>query len=134
MLTPDELAVKQESLLETAKNLLTNLKPEHEELILDFFDVLLNALAVFKYKQYDYGPGNIAGFGEVGVLVRLNDKIERLKNLMLNNKEVNNESVYDTWLDIANYGLIGLMCKENLWPNVNQFTISKKECVEKNDT
>lgn len=134
MLTPDELAVKQESLLETAKNLLTDLKPEHEELILDFFDVLLNALAVFKYKQYDYGPGNIAGFGEVGVLVRLNDKIERLKNLMLNNKEVNNESVYDTWLDIANYGLIGLMCKENLWPNVNQFTISKKECVEKNDT
>jgi hypothetical protein len=134
MLTPDELAVKQESLLETAKNLLTNLKPEHEELILDFFDVLLNALAVFKYKQYDYGPGNIAGFGEVGVLVRLNDKIERLKNLMLNNKEINNESVYDTWLDIANYGLIGLMCKENLWPNVNQFTISKKECVEKNDT
>lgn len=126
MLTPDELAVKQESLLETAKNLLTNLKPEHEELILDFFDVLLNALAVFKYKQYDYGPGNIAGFGEVGVLVRLNDKIERLKNLMLNNKEINNESVYDTWLDIANYGLIGLMCKENLWPNVNQFTISKK--------
>ena len=121
-------------MLETAKNLLTNLKPEHEELILDFFDVLLNALAVFKYKQYDYGPGNIAGFGEVGVLVRLNDKIERLKNLMLNNKEVNNESVYDTWLDIANYGLIGLMCKENLWPNVNQFTISKKECVEKNDT
>lgn len=134
MLTPDELAVKQESLLETAKNLLTDLKPEHEELILDFFDVLLNALAVFKYKQYDYGPGNIAGFGEVGVLIRLNDKIERLKNLMLNNKEATNESVYDTWLDIANYGLIGLMCKENLWPNVNQFTISKKECVEKNDT
>lgn len=127
MLTADELKNKREALLETAKNLLTDLKAEHEDLILDFFDVLLNALSVFKFKQYDYGPGNIASFGNIGVLVRLNDKIERLKNLMLNSKEVNNESIYDTWLDIANYGLIGLMCEEKLWPNINQFSISKKE-------
>ena len=45
---------------------------------------------------------------------------------MMSQSKVHNESIADTWLDIANYGLIGLMCKENLWPNVNQFTISKE--------
>lgn len=117
---------KKDTLINRLSGAIADLPPSHVDIILDFFNYQIDALEVFIHKQYDYGPGNIAGFGEVGVLIRLNDKIERLKNLMLNNKEINNESVYDTWLDIANYGLIGLMCKENLWPNVNQFTISKK--------
>lgn len=117
---------KKDTLINRLSDTIADLPPSHVDIILDFFNYQIDALEVFIHKQYDYGPGNIAGFGEVGVLIRLNDKIERLKNLMLNNKEINNESVYDTWLDIANYGLIGLMCKENLWPNVNKFTISKE--------
>jgi hypothetical protein len=116
---------KKDTLINRLSGTIADLPPSHVDIILDFFNYQIDALEVFIHKQYDYGPGNIAGFGEVGVLIRLNDKIERLKNLMLNNKEINNESVYDTWLDIANYGLIGLMCKENLWPNVNKFTISQ---------
>ena len=67
-------------------------------------------------KQRDYGPGNIGQFGELGVLVRTNDKMERLKNLLyVNPGEAQNESLDDTWLDLANYGLIGLMVRRGIW-------------------
>lgn len=38
-------------------------------------------------KQRDYGHSNITDFGEYGVLVRLNDKVCRLKNLLGNKKQ-----------------------------------------------
>lgn len=65
-------------------------------------------------KQQDYGSNNISAFGEFGVIVRLNDKMERLKNL---NKmpSVKNEAIEDTYQDIANYAVISLMIRRNLW-------------------
>ncbi len=62
-------------------------------------------------KQHDYGPGNILAFGEFGILVRLNDKLERLKNLYKKGVEPANESVEDTWADAANYAIIALMLR-----------------------
>ena len=66
-------------------------------------------------KQKDYGPGNIMSFGEYGVLVRVNDKVERLKNLHKSGREPNNESIDDTWKDIANYGIISLMVRRGIF-------------------
>lgn len=66
-------------------------------------------------KQTDYGPSNISKFGEFGVLVRASDKVERLTNLRANNKKPMNESVVDTWLDVAGYGVIGLMILHGVW-------------------
>jgi len=113
--------------------ILLELKPEHEEIILDFFKTQIKALALFRDKQYDYGPENISNFGDIGVLVRLNDKIERLKNLMFSDKEAHNESIVDTWIDIGNYGLIGLMCANGTWPNVKQYEITKVEGTDDED-
>ena len=62
-------------------------------------------------KQHDYGQGNILAFGEYGVLVRLNDKVERLKNLLGKSKPPANEPIEDTWRDIVGYGLIALMLR-----------------------
>jgi hypothetical protein len=63
-------------------------------------------------KQMDYGPNNILGFGEKGLLVREWDKINRLKNLLWDNPaEPNNESLDDTWRDIGGYALIAVMLK-----------------------
>lgn len=61
-------------------------------------------------KQRDYGKANILDFGEFGVLVRLNDKVARLKNLQ--GKDPHNESTEDTWKDIAGYAIIALMLRE----------------------
>lgn len=71
-------------------------------------------------KQRDYGHSNITDFGEYGVLVRLNDKVCRLKNL-LGKKEPKNESIDDSWMDIANYSIIALMLRKGI------FTLPLKE-------
>jgi|TARA_B100001758_G_C18038339_1_gene416725 hypothetical protein len=68
-------------------------------------------------KQKDYGPRNISRFGVRGLAVRLYDKVERLAHLLMDkDSEPANESVEDTFKDIANYGLIGLMLLRDKWP------------------
>lgn len=71
---------------------------------------------LLRAKQEDYGPDNIMSFGELGVVVRLSDKIARLKNLTLNDKSPKNESVRDTFMDIAGYAIIGLMLQDGTFP------------------
>lgn len=77
--------------------------------------VLADMRATMLAKQADYGPGNINKFGEYGVLVRTSDKIERLINLLNSGNEPANEALDDTWLDIANYGLIAQMIRRGIW-------------------
>lgn len=67
-------------------------------------------------KQADYGPGNISAFGEKGVVVRMNDKMERLKRLVWGEKEPANESVEDSYKDLANYSVIALLLRRGRWP------------------
>lgn len=64
-------------------------------------------------KQRDYGPNNIARFGQSGLLLRLHDKVARLENLVSNGKDAKNESLHDTYLDIVGYSVIGLMLLDN---------------------
>ena len=72
-------------------------------------------------KQKDYGPGNISRFGVKGLSVRLYDKVERLANLLMDKEESpKHESLEDTFKDIANYGLIGLMLLRDKWPSEEQ--------------
>jgi hypothetical protein len=60
-------------------------------------------------KQRDYGHGNITAFGARGVVVRLSDKVERLKNLKTSGNTPANESLLDTYDDIVGYCTILLM-------------------------
>lgn len=69
-------------------------------------------------KQVDYGPFNIwnAPGGAVnGLMVRMSDKLERLKNLIYNDIEPNNEALEDSFIDIANYAIIALMVERGIW-------------------
>ena len=72
-------------------------------------EVARNVADLVIRKQHDYGHDNILSFGEFGVLVRLNDKVARLKNLQ--GMEAKNETVDDTWMDVAGYALIALMLR-----------------------
>ena len=71
-------------------------------------------------KQLDYGPGNInnaPGGAMNGILVRMNDKMERLKNLTYHSEgEPQNESIDDSLVDIANYAVIAMMVRRGSWP------------------
>ena len=89
----------------------------HEDM--RYVDALVRKLEeyvnLFYSKHRDYGPNNIATFGEVGVVVRLSDKMERLKNLIRNGTDPNNESLRDTALDILGYAAILLMVMDGDW-------------------
>lgn len=60
-------------------------------------------------KQRDYGRGNIEAFGLAGVSVRLNDKVERIKNLTGRLENVSNEPLVDSWTDVLGYCVIATM-------------------------
>lgn len=64
-------------------------------------------------KQNDYGHNNVARFGRQGLLVRVHDKIARLKNLQQPGKAAKNEAITDTYIDIVGYSAIGIMWERN---------------------
>ena len=82
--------------------------------------VALECIELFDLKQQDYGSSNIGISGEVGVQVRLQDKVSRMRHLLEKrmrepDMKVNNESLGDTYQDVANYGMIGMLLDRDLW-------------------
>jgi len=65
-----------------------------------------------------YGCLNISKFGELGCLVRVSDKLERLVNLLFNDrgKDAQDETVEDSWKDMVNYAAMALLCRRGQWP------------------
>ncbi len=77
---------------------------------MNYYTVAHEIAELLEKKHADYGDNNIIKFGTKGVLVRVNDKVERLINLTWeNDKEPNFESVEDTWKDIAGYAILALI-------------------------
>jgi hypothetical protein len=82
-------------------------KPKHLD---EAFEVVCaELLSTFLKKHKDYGKGNILSIKELGMSFRISEKGERLKNLLMTNGEPENESLNDTWTDIAVYSVIGLL-------------------------
>lgn len=74
-------------------------------------------------KQKDYGPYNISrapGGPLNGLRVRIYDKISRINNLIDQGADPNYESLRDSFLDLANYGIIGLMVLDGTWPKMEK--------------
>ena len=86
-------------------------------------EAIMNELfAILIKKHADYGPFNIAhapGGAMNGLMVRMHDKMARLKNLTYNNSATPNyESVEDTLIDLANYAIIGLLVQRGQWEGI----------------
>lgn len=75
----------------------------------------LEGVKLLDKKQLDYGENNILYSGEMGIVVRCQDKICRLRHLLENGGEAQNESIEDSYKDLANYGLIGLLLHRGEW-------------------
>jgi len=82
------------------------------------FRITDEAIALLCKKHEDYGKGNISDSGLLGIAVRLHDKTSRLLNLLMQGKEPENESVYDTLIDTINYGVIGEMLRRGWWEEI----------------
>ena len=82
---------------------------------------------LFCKKQMDYGPSNIAmgtslgtpeekRLSKIGLIVRINDKVQRLINLVVkNNREAQNEPTIDAFKDLACYGIIAQIVDNGKW-------------------
>jgi hypothetical protein len=69
-------------------------------------------------KHEDYGPSNIAnapGGALNGLRVRMHDKLARINNLIDTNKNPEHESLEDSFKDMANYAIIGLLVLRDKW-------------------
>ena len=70
-------------------------------------------------KHRDYGPKNISlapGGPLNGLRVRMWDKTARINNLMDNASDPQNESLKDSFQDLANYAIIAMMVLDGKWP------------------
>lgn len=87
----------------------------------------LDEALVLIQKQQAYGPNNIARppsgiTPETALLVRINDKLQRLGNLLSsdNDSPPGSEPRLDSWGDLSNYGTIGGLVDRGLWPGLDR--------------
>ena len=69
-------------------------------------------------KHKDYGPKNISGSpgGALnGLRVRIHDKLARINNLYDSGSTPENESLRDSFIDMANYAIIALLVLDDEW-------------------
>ena len=66
-------------------------------------------------KHKDYGVDNILIFKEQGLVVRMWDKVSRLKNIVW--KGQTPTTLEDTWKDMAGYAMIGMMLQRGTFTN-----------------
>ena len=69
-------------------------------------------LELFIKKNADYG-NSYKQYGLIGVLVRLQDKINRALHITQNGIHVKDESLHDTLIDLHNYAAMALMESES---------------------
>ena len=102
--------------------------PECTDELMNNFD---RAYALWTKKQNDYGDSNIrlgldlssssersqnSRLAQLGVVIRMNDKISRLINLYKKDLEsAVDESIEDTALDIMNYANMLMVLKKGKW-------------------
>jgi len=68
-----------------------------------------DALELFTKKNIDYGDA-FAKYGTVGVLMRIEDKLQRFMNINKNGVNlINDEGIRDTLIDLHNYSAMALM-------------------------
>ena len=108
----DAIAYIEETYPETAK---------------EFQKLQFEQYELFCRKQMDYGPSNIAmgtelktdeekRLSKIGLIVRINDKVQRLINLVVkNNREAQNEPTIDAFKDLSVYGIIAQIVQNGKW-------------------
>tara|TARA_A100000172_G_C3024844_1_gene104449 strand:- start:22 stop:441 length:420 start_codon:yes stop_codon:yes gene_type:complete len=117
----------QDIVQDETNQIIVLFEEEYPELAEEFQNIQEEMYEMFARKHMDYGLNNIAlggnltnqedkKFSLTGLCIRLTDKISRLKNLLINGKNfVEGESMEDTFIDIANYGIIGLLVGRDKW-------------------
>jgi len=109
------------------KSVIKACEEKYPEMTAEFKKILKEQYELFCKKQLNYGPDNISvgtrldtpeevKLSLTGLWFRMNDKINRLKQLVLLGKEDHvGESVQDTYSDLSVYGIIAQIVSRGKW-------------------
>ena len=102
------------------------IEKEYPETAKSFKEIQKEQYDLFCKKQMDYGPKNISVGTDLrtdedvklsltGLWFRINDKIERLKQLVVFDKAAQNEPMIDAFKDLSVYGIIAQIVYTKKW-------------------
>ena len=110
------------------EDIITMMEKEWPEMTAEFRRLQREQYELFLHKQHDYGPGNISVGTQLitddeihlsltGLWFRMNDKIQRLKTLLMGKRgnAVEGEPMEDAYLDVSNYGIMATIVKNGKW-------------------
>ena len=113
---------------EPTKTIVQQMEHEWPEMTKEFKRLQKEQYELFLHKQHEYGPGNISVGTQLqteeeihlsltGLWFRMNDKIQRLKTLLMGKKgnAVEGEPMEDAYLDVSNYGIMATIVKNGKW-------------------
>ena len=122
--------IKESSTYITEKShpIVEQMEKEWPEMTDEFKRLQREQYELFCRKQHDYGPSNISvgtmlvneeevHLSLTGLWFRMNDKIQRLKTLLMGKRgnAVEGEPMEDAYLDVSNYGIMATIVKNGKW-------------------
>jgi len=122
----DDIPTKSEGNMDDV-DAIAYIEKEYPETSKEFKEIQFEQWSTFCRKQMDYGPSNIAmgttlrtkedrRLSLIGLIVRINDKIQRLMNLVVkHNRDAQNEPVMDAFKDLSVYGIIAQIVDNGKW-------------------
>ena len=131
MLVSESEVIQEASTKKSAKkqyNVVELMEKEWPEMTKEFKRLQREQYELFLHKQHDYGPGNISvgtnlqtpeevKLSLTGLWFRMNDKLQRLKTLLLSGRQnaVEGEPLEDAYLDVSNYGIMATIVGRGKW-------------------
>ena len=124
----NDLTITERDLTVTKHPIVEQMEKEWPEMTGEFKRLQREQYELFCRKQHDYGPGNISVGTQLqtpdeiklsltGLWFRMNDKLQRLKTLLLSGREnaVEGEPMEDAYLDVSNYGIMATIVGRGKW-------------------
>ena len=117
---------KKEAYTTIASNVVSQMKQAYPEMMAEFLSIQREQYELFAMKQQSYGPNNISVGTQLkteadvklsltGLFFRMNDKIERIKTMIMNDVENKDEPLEDSFLDLSVYGIIAEIVRRGSW-------------------
>ena len=123
----NDLTMIEKDLTVTKHPIVEQMEKEWPEMTTEFKRLQAEQYELFCRKQHDYGPSNISVGTQLitedeiklsltGLWFRVNDKVQRIKNLLMGNREsAVDEPLEDAFLDMSNYGIMATIVKNGKW-------------------
>ena len=115
-ITPEEICKGLDAIRVNLEVLRENDKTLSNTSAHQFKDIVKGMIETYVRKNHDYGNSfdkSLDKFGLVASVVRIGDKMNRIESLVQKKAMVQDESIRDTLLDMANYAIMTVMWVDN---------------------